>query len=151
MANTQHVIVVGAGIIGASIAWHLVRRGASVTIVAARAGGEATPNSFAWINASWGNPEPYFRFRIHSMKEWRRLAEAVDGIPLKWCGGLCWDLPPKELEAYATEHAGWGYGIRKVDRDKAGRLGKDRDREPQCDVYETRLGRRRKFIEENAL
>ncbi|MGO4436996.1 NAD(P)/FAD-dependent oxidoreductase [Rhizobium sp. RAF56] len=122
MANTQHVIVVGAGIIGASIAWHLVRRGASVTIVAARAGGEATPNSFAWINASWGNPEPYFRFRIHSMKEWRRLAEAVDGIPLKWCGGLCWDLPPKELEAYATEHAGWGYGIRKVDRDKAARL-----------------------------
>lgn len=115
----QHVVVVGAGIIGASIAWQLVKQGAAVTIIASKAGGEATPNSFAWINASWGNPEPYFRFRVQSMAEWKRLADELPGLPLHWCGGLCWDLPPAELEAYAAEHAAWGYGIRKVDRDEA--------------------------------
>ncbi|TIQ62348.1 MAG: FAD-binding oxidoreductase, partial [Mesorhizobium sp.] len=53
MSAGKHVIVVGAGIIGASIAWHLAKAGAKVTIVAdSGAGGVATPNSFAWINAS---------------------------------------------------------------------------------------------------
>lgn len=103
MSAAKHVIVVGAGIIGASIAWHLAKAGANVTIVAdSGAGGVATPNSFAWINASWGNPEPYFRLRTRSMAEWTRLAHDVPGIPLAWCGALCWDLPPAELEAYAA-------------------------------------------------
>ena len=49
----KKIIVVGAGIVGASIGWHLTRAGASVTIVdAGQAGGVATPASFAWINAS---------------------------------------------------------------------------------------------------
>ena len=67
MAAKQRVIVAGAGIIGASIAWHLTRDGADVTVIAEDTGGVATPNSFAWINASWGNPEFYFRFRRRSM------------------------------------------------------------------------------------
>ncbi|TJU91041.1 MAG: FAD-binding oxidoreductase, partial [Mesorhizobium sp.] len=62
MGAAKQVIVIGAGIIGASMAWHLTRAGARVTVIAAdsAAGGVATPNSFAWINATWGNPEPYF-------------------------------------------------------------------------------------------
>jgi glycine/D-amino acid oxidase-like deaminating enzyme len=110
----KNVIVVGAGIIGASIAWHLARKGAAVTVVATKSGGTATPNSFAWINASWGNPEFYFRFRRRSMAEWTRLAKDVPALPLRWCGGLCWDLPRDDLEAYATEHGDWGYGIKVV-------------------------------------
>ncbi|RUW42956.1 FAD-dependent oxidoreductase, partial [Mesorhizobium sp. M8A.F.Ca.ET.021.01.1.1] len=54
MAASKQVIVIGAGIIGASVAWHLTRAGAQVTVIADSApGGVATPNSFAWINASW--------------------------------------------------------------------------------------------------
>lgn len=56
MSHRQHVLVVGAGIIGASIALHLLRAGARVTIIeGGDSGGIATGNSFAWINASWGN------------------------------------------------------------------------------------------------
>ncbi|AYG60463.1 FAD-dependent oxidoreductase [Rhizobium jaguaris] len=116
MSSPPKIIVVGAGIIGASIAWHLARKGASVTVIASKAGGEATPNSFAWINASWGNPEFYFHFRRRSMAEWSRLAADVPSLPLSWCGGLCWDLPEAELEAYAAQQSGWGYGMRRVDR-----------------------------------
>jgi glycine/D-amino acid oxidase-like deaminating enzyme len=110
----QKIIVVGAGIIGASLAWHLVQAGASVTIAAATPGGEATPNSFAWINASWGNPEFYFHFRRRSMAEWKRLAKTLPSLPLKWCGGLCWDLPPEELDSFASGHSAWGYEIKRV-------------------------------------
>ncbi|HEX2528361.1 MAG TPA: FAD-binding oxidoreductase [Geminicoccus sp.] len=109
------IVVIGTGIIGASIAWHLTFAGAAVTVVdASEPGGVATPCSFAWINASWGNPEPYYRLRIRSMAEWRRLAEVVPALPLSWTGGLCWDQPVAQLQAYAEEHGRWGYGIRAV-------------------------------------
>ena len=123
MAVQKHVIVAGAGIIGASVAWHLVRAGARVTVLGAgRAGGLATPHSFAWINASWGNPKPYFDLRTRSMTEWTRLASEVPGVPLRWSGALCFDLPPDQLEAFAREHGGWGYGIRRVDAVESARL-----------------------------
>ena len=114
MAAAQNITVVGGGIIGASIAWHLVEAGAKVRLITEKPGGVATPTSFAWINASWGNPESYFRLRTRSMREWRRLADSVKDLPLSWCGGLCWDLPPDDLFAYAREHGSWGYDIRQV-------------------------------------
>lgn len=116
----KHVTVIGAGIVGASIAWHLTKAGARVTVISTSgAGGVATPNSFAWINASWGNPEVYFRLRTRAMAEWKRLANDLPGLPLAWCGGLCFDLPQDRLEAYAAEHSSWGYGIERVDRERA--------------------------------
>lgn len=123
MSNPKQIIVIGAGIIGASIAWHLTKVGAGVTVVSeSGAGGVATPNSFAWINASWGNPETYFRLRIRAMAEWKRLANELPGLPLAWCGGLCWDLPADKLEAYAAEHSAWGYGIERVDAKRAAQI-----------------------------
>ncbi|OHV87749.1 NAD(P)/FAD-dependent oxidoreductase [Mesorhizobium sp. ORS 3428] len=123
MSSAKQVIVIGAGIIGASIAWHLTKAGAGVTVVSeSGAGGVATPNSFAWINASWGNPETYFRLRIRAMAEWKRLAHDLPGLPLAWCGGLCWDLRADRLEAYAAEHSSWGYGIERVGREQSARI-----------------------------
>lgn len=113
----KRVLIVGSGIIGASIAWHLAKAGAAVTVLdGGDTGGLATRYSWAWINASWGNPEPYFRLRERAMLEWRRLVREVPGLTVNWCGGLIWDLPPDELEAYAKQHSAWGYGIRRVDR-----------------------------------
>ena len=115
----KHVIVIGAGIIGASIAYHLARDGARVSVLdAGEPGGLATRKSWAWINASWGNPEPYFRLRMRAIAEWRRLAAEVPAIGLDWCGGLIWDVPEAELEAYAAERAAWGHPIRGVSRDE---------------------------------
>jgi glycine/D-amino acid oxidase-like deaminating enzyme len=123
MSSAKEIIIIGAGIIGASIAWHLTKAGARVTVVSeSGSGGVATPNSFAWINASWGNPEPYFRLRARAMAEWTRLARDLPGVPLSWCGGLCWDLSVADMETYATEHSAWGYGIERVDRVGAARI-----------------------------
>jgi glycine/D-amino acid oxidase-like deaminating enzyme len=136
MAAAKQVIVIGAGIIGASIAWHLTKAGAGVTVVSeSGAGGVATPNSFAWINASWGNPEIYFRLRIRAMAEWKRLANELPGLPLAWCGGLCWDLPADRLEAYAAEHSSWGYGIERVDAKRAAQIEPNLVAPPEFAVY----------------
>jgi len=114
------VLIVGTGIVGASIAWHLARDGARVTMIdAGEPGGVATRNSWAWINASWGNPEPYFRLRVHAMREWRRLQREVPGVRVAWVGGLFWELPPEQLERFLVQHTGWDYPLRPVTREQA--------------------------------
>lgn len=119
----KHIIVIGSGIVGACIAWHLARAGAQVTVLEAyAAGGRATRDSWAWINASWGNPLPYFRLRQRSMREWQRVGLQLPDVGLVHCGGLIWDLPPEQLEAYAAEHSAWGYGLERVNAEQALRL-----------------------------
>ncbi|MGE0725687.1 MAG: NAD(P)/FAD-dependent oxidoreductase [Alphaproteobacteria bacterium] len=123
MPDRPKIVVVGAGIVGAAVAWNLARAGAGVTIVADdRSSGPATRASLAWINASWGNREDYFRLRLQSMAEWRRLAEALPSLPLTWCGGLLWDLPADRLAAFAAEHTSRGYDLRLVDGASAQRI-----------------------------
>ena len=113
----KRVIVIGSGIIGASIAYHLAKGGAEVTVIEAReTGGVATRASWAWINASWGNPEPYFRLRIRSIAHWHTLQAEIPALAIDWCGGLIWDLAPEELDAYAAERAKWGHPLTPVSR-----------------------------------
>jgi glycine/D-amino acid oxidase-like deaminating enzyme len=120
----KHVIVIGGGIIGASFAYHLAKAGARVTLLdeAKERGGVATPGSWAWINASWGNPENYFRLRLHAMKLWRVLDKTVPGLQVNWCGGLLWDLPENELRSYVKQQSAWGYDIKLVDQDRARKI-----------------------------
>ena len=74
------VLIVGAGIIGASIAHHLARRGAGVTLIdRAATAVEASGRSFGWIDASFGNPEAYFRLRFQSLLKYRRLESETVG------------------------------------------------------------------------
>lgn len=122
-AGKPHVLIVGAGIIGASIAWHAAKAGARVSVIdAGEPGGVATRQSLAWINASWGNAPDYYRLRVRAMEEWRRLERDLPAIRVGWVGGLLWDLPPDRLERFAAEHAARGYGIRLVVRAEAQRL-----------------------------
>jgi len=121
MNAQQNIIVVGAGIVGASIAWHLAEAGARVTVLDAKEpGGIATRLSWAWINASFGNPEPYFRLRCRAMQEWHRLPPRIPELRVAWVGSLFWSRPPAELMAFVAEHAAWGYGVRAVSRAEAG-------------------------------
>lgn len=119
----KRVVIVGAGIIGASIAYHLTLRGADVTVIdAGELGGVATSASWAWINASAGNPERYARLRMHSMRLWHRLGTTLPALDVRWSGGLLWDMPAEELHAYQAEHSDWGYPVRLVDSAEAARI-----------------------------
>jgi glycine/D-amino acid oxidase-like deaminating enzyme len=113
---SARIAVIGAGIVGASIAYHLARRGAAVTVLdRGQPAGEATEKSFAWVNATYGNPEPYFRLRFLSMQEYRRLEQEIDALEIHWQGCLIWDLDERELEDFAARYGAWGYDVRLVE------------------------------------
>lgn len=121
--NQPHVLVIGAGILGASTAWHLARSRARVTVTDAHEpGGVATRNSWAWINASWGNRKQYFRLRVHAIGEWHRLEREVPGVHVAWVGSLLWELPPGDLKTFQAEHSAWGYDVRLIDRPEIRRI-----------------------------
>jgi glycine/D-amino acid oxidase-like deaminating enzyme len=113
---SKKVIVIGAGIIGASLAYHLAKAGALVTVVDAlpKSGGVATPNTWGWINASWFNPEPYAKLRMRSMEMWRALSP-IDDLQVNWSGSLLWDVPADELRAFEKQHTAWGYKVKLLD------------------------------------
>ena len=116
----QRVVVIGAGIIGASIAYHLLQRGVVATVIdRAQPGAAATGSSFAWINATLDNPRPYYALRLQSMLEYRRWEAELEAMPpLHWDGSLFWEdaTPSAELERAVREHQRWGYPLRWVDR-----------------------------------
>lgn len=58
----MEAIVIGAGVIGCSLAYELARRGVAVTVVSAsEVGEETTAASFAWANANDKSPDHYAR------------------------------------------------------------------------------------------
>jgi glycine/D-amino acid oxidase-like deaminating enzyme len=85
------VVVIGAGIVGASIAYNLSKRGCDVVLLdKAGPAAQASGNSFAWINASWyDQPDSYFALRTASLNEYHRWAAELD-FPIRWGGSLEW-------------------------------------------------------------
>jgi glycine/D-amino acid oxidase-like deaminating enzyme len=118
--NPPSIIVVGGGIIGASIAWQLTTRGAHVTLIDAGAiGAVATACSFAWTNATAHNPKQYFDLRMRSLQEWDHLAAAIPDLPFRRTGTLYADFDGVDIEAFVANHASWGYDIRLITAEQA--------------------------------
>ncbi|WP_167584246.1 NAD(P)/FAD-dependent oxidoreductase [Kineococcus rubinsiae] len=88
-----HVVVVGAGIVGAATAYELTRLGARVTIVEqdVPAAG-ATGSSFGWVGRHGRWPGGAADLRDHVLPQWRRLEQEVPGVRVRWSGSLSW--PP---------------------------------------------------------
>lgn len=106
------VIVVGAGIIGASIAWHLRRSGAEVVVID---GGlpAATNASFGWINASFYADAAHHKLRVAGMAAYARLGAQAD-IPVTRCGALWWEAQGAGLNKMRSEFQALGYPVEYV-------------------------------------
>jgi glycine/D-amino acid oxidase-like deaminating enzyme len=89
----RSVIVVGAGIVGACLAYRLAGSGIDVTVVetaAPRAG--ASGGSWAWINAMAATDKSYYDLRRAGIGAWHELEQDLAGtLPLDWSGALVWD------------------------------------------------------------
>ncbi|QQA44857.1 NAD(P)/FAD-dependent oxidoreductase [Pelagovum pacificum] len=111
----MHVVVVGAGIIGATIAWNLRARGAEVTVIAEGPGAASTA-TFGWVNASFYLDDDHFRLRTAGIDAWHRL-EAQSGLGLvDWCGCLSWEEQGAEMAATAERLNGLAYETRALSR-----------------------------------
>ena len=117
MSEVAHsnVVVIGGGIVGASIAWHLSSE-TNVTVIAEDIGGVATPNSFAWLNAASTDKKFYYDFRLRSMKRWKEIEQVFDSLPIHWGGTTTWDQSPEELEDAKNNASAWGYDVIRVDK-----------------------------------
>lgn len=102
VVNGQHhshtrklkVVVIGAGIIGASIAYRLSRRNhISVDVLeSGKPGSGASGHSFAWLNSFRKEPEAYHHFNRLSMDVWHRYAEELGtDVGLHCRGMLRWE------------------------------------------------------------
>ncbi|MFJ8538281.1 NAD(P)/FAD-dependent oxidoreductase [Streptomyces sp. NPDC093591] len=91
------VVVVGAGIVGASVAYHLARCGAPVTLIdrgAAPATG-VTGGSFAWIGGLGGDwPGGAQDLRGSVLADYRRLEAELPDVAVRWSGSLAWGGTP---------------------------------------------------------
>lgn len=87
------VAVVGAGIVGSSVAYHLARRGAAVTLIdrAPTTAAGATGASFRWIGGTagdWLGGADDLRGAV--LSDYRRLAAEVAGVTVRWTGSVLW-------------------------------------------------------------
>jgi glycine/D-amino acid oxidase-like deaminating enzyme len=128
--EANRIVVVGAGIIGASIAYHLVKRGARVTIVeTSRPGAGATEKSFGWINATFSKrPRAYFDLNQLGLAGWRRLETELGGeLKVQWGGSVAWQstaapVDGQDLRESVRRHQEWGYATHLIEEDEFRRL-----------------------------
>ena len=114
------VLVVGAGIIGASIAFHLAKAGAQVTVIDANGvAARASRGTFAWLNASWAKqPRHYHGLNQRGVAGWHTLAPEL-GVPVAFNGSIEWfgtKARNDQLAADIAEQAEWGEPARMLDR-----------------------------------
>src|SRR5215469_464353 len=107
------MVVIGAGVMGASVAYRLAQAGAAVTVLeATRIGGGTSGISFAWTNANKKPPKAYHELNVAGMKAHAALADEFGAAPW-WHGGgsLEWEAEPdRAAQAENIEQLrSWGY------------------------------------------
>ena len=110
------VIVVGAGIVGASCAYHLSKLGAEVTVLETGAvGGGASAKSFGWINASFAETPAYYALRRAAIDVFRTLSAELSLPRVSWKGALWWEDEGEAFEAQWSEVTARGYEVERID------------------------------------
>jgi glycine/D-amino acid oxidase-like deaminating enzyme len=119
---TRRCVVVGAGVLGASVAARLAAAGAQVMLLDRDEPGRGTSRwSFAWLNSNDKAPRAYHDLNRAGMKAWAELAPDLDGgawyrpsghLELATAGAA-------ELQARVQRLTGWGYPARLVDAAEA--------------------------------
>ena len=114
----MRIAILGGGIVGASIAYHLARQGARITLVeqSAPASG-ATDKSFGWINANFAETPEYYRLRRAAIDAYQALAPHLpEAVDLQWGGSLWWEDTGADLLAHAQIQQNFGYDAEIVDQ-----------------------------------
>src|SRR6516162_887998 len=118
-------IVIGAGVIGASVAYRLAQAGAAVTVLeATRIGGGTSGISFAWTNAHQKPPRPYHELNVGGMKAHAALRDEFGATPW-WHGGG--SLEWVEAAGRGEQLQSWGYAAEWIDTRQLAELEPDID------------------------
>ena len=117
------IVVVGAGLLGSSVAYHLAQAGlgADVTVVErGRPGSGTSGTSFAWANAQDKSPADYFELNREGVLAYPGLAETLRGTWYHPGGDVTvgrGEAAAAAVTARIERHAALGYPVRSLDRD----------------------------------
>jgi glycine/D-amino acid oxidase-like deaminating enzyme len=116
--------VIGAGVLGASVAARLAGAGLRVTLLEADQPGRGTSRwSFAWVNSNDKGPRPYHDLNYAGIRAWAELAPDLDGAAwYRPVGHVELAAPDTELSARVRRLTGWGYPARFIDASEAAEL-----------------------------
>jgi len=125
--QTRHCVVIGAGVLGASVAARLAGTGVRVTLLEQDQPGRATSRwSFAWLNSNDKSPRPYHDLNHAGIRAWAALAPDLDGAAwYRPVGNIELATSPAartELTARVRRLASWNYDARLVDPAEAAEL-----------------------------
>jgi D-hydroxyproline dehydrogenase subunit beta len=126
--SSRRCVVIGAGILGASVAARLAGAGLRVTLLDQDQPGRATSRwSFAWLNSNDKAPRHYHDLNHAGIKAWAELAPDLDGDAWYRPVGHVELADPSdsgsaELAARVSRLTEWGYPARIIDPPEAARL-----------------------------
>jgi glycine/D-amino acid oxidase-like deaminating enzyme len=120
-------VVIGAGVLGASVAARLAGTGMHVTLLDQDQPGHATSRwSFAWLNSNDKGPRPYHELNHAGIRAWADLAPDLEGSawyrPVGNIELATGDPERGELVARVRRLTDWDYPARIIDAAEASRL-----------------------------
>lgn len=113
----NNVIIIGAGIVGCTLAWYLSRNytGKITLIDKSDAADGVTQHAFAWLNVSYGRPSGYSQFRKQALSEWRSLDKLTQGkLNVNWCGAISWQANTEATHQFIESHHKTGFNIKAL-------------------------------------
>ena len=114
------IIVIGAGIVGASIAHHLSRAGHTVTVIEqGEAGSQVTASSFAWLGLAKSSASAQQGdLRGSALKEFDRLraelsehSDAPECFEYRQFGAISWEESEDETREFVADHLAAGHSM----------------------------------------
>lgn len=115
-AARRRIAVVGAGIIGVMIAYHLARRGAAVTVLDPAPNSGCTPGAFAMLIAGQTSGSAEFNdLYVRAVADWHRFQAELGGdLRVQWGGTLNWAAPGDHVAKIRADQAkltSWGVDV----------------------------------------
>ena len=110
------MIIVGAGIVGASFAYHAYKNGVDkITVLSSHLPGDknqATSNTWGWVNGYASNDKSYATFRLANLNYWPKLINYISNLNYTSKGAFIWDQGEKDLQNTIKQHQSWGQSVK---------------------------------------
>jgi len=113
ISKRDKIIIIGAGIVGSSIAYHLTKMGAEVTVIERdRPAAHASGRNFGWLHASYPTKPYSFHHLLRlSLLAYQKLETEI-GIDIHWGGSFEWHASRESQKMLAKEiEVQQGYGV----------------------------------------